>query len=368
MWKTEPFIMDQNRTIPSERNPLSTPQIFVHLEFGVSWSQRHTPRTHSLTYTSRNLRDARARGNFPRQLPAPNTNFLVVSNVHEHGSREPASDRLGRQLPHQSQHATQNQHHGYSYRVSGRTRNPEGAQPPLQPQQGQRTMNQRRESRSEARGITHERGKSAPPPFHDSPWDDAPGPSEPLPLTVQQTRQGQPHVWKPLPAAPSAYRLGEDGMPWSAWAWPPDTYDPLQVQETEVDLPYSNQPTTVPISPRRHRGDDPERVRELETLSAAMMTVDNGFENQWWYQGPRETTTWRPRDQETPTRLNMAEALLLAAAEPPQTIPPLHGWYAPVMEDHSSTMDAIVSPMSSISSPTRPLQRTMTTRSEELFY
>ena len=27
------------------------------------------------------------------------------------------------------------------------------------------------------------------------------------------------------------------------------------------------------------------RARELGNLSAAMMTVDNGFETQWWYQG-----------------------------------------------------------------------------------
>lgn len=29
------------------------------------------------------------------------------------------------------------------------------------------------------------------------------------------------------------------------------------------------------------------RAREMETLATAMMTVDNGFEDQWWYQGHR---------------------------------------------------------------------------------
>ncbi|KAK9789068.1 hypothetical protein SCARD494_09267 [Seiridium cardinale] len=366
----------QSQVLPSERNPVTRPQIFVHLEFGVSWSQRHTPRTHAVTYTSRNLRDSRSRNSFPRQLPPPNANFLTADSL-QHRSWEP-QDRTSRQYHQQQQQyhlQLQEQHH----RSGNRDRAPE--QYRSRPQQTHEQRHERRQSRSESRGLSHERGKSAPPPFHDSPWDAEPGLSASLfpaaaPTSVEQPQppsqrqreqqtQQQARVWKPLPAEPSQFRLGEDDMPWSAWAWPADHYERSRGSEDQEDeSTYANQPTTVAISPHNQRTDDPERVRELESLSAAMVTVDNGFENQWWYQGPRETTSGWPRDQEEPPRLSMADALLLSAAEPPVSAPP-HGWYAPSFDDRSSYLD-IVSPIST-ASPARPLQRSMTTRSEELF-
>ncbi|ORY67242.1 uncharacterized protein BCR38DRAFT_426472 [Pseudomassariella vexata] len=104
----------------------------------------------------------------------------------------------------------------------------------------------------------------------------------------------------------------------------------------------------------------------------AMMTVDNGFENQWWYQGSREPITWWPRDQEEPSRLSMSDAMLLSAAEPPPiSEQPIVGFhdasYDSTFSGGSPTL-GIVSPMSTLSaSPNIPLQRTLTTRSEELF-
>ncbi|KAH6652094.1 hypothetical protein BKA67DRAFT_347565 [Truncatella angustata] len=356
--------MDQNQSynhnLHSERGPMSRPQMFVHLEFGLSWSQHHTPRTHTVTYTSRNLIDSRTRSGFPRQLPPPNANFLSTDN-HQHRPRE-ARDRAGRQHHQQQQYyypqlQDQHQRPGLHDRPTEEERS--------RPQQTHEQRHERRESRSESRGLSHERGKSAPPPFQDSPWDATAGPSASLFPDVPQESAEQPRIWKPLPAPPSSFRLGEDDLPWSAWAGPSDSYERRRSNENEDDSSYANQPTTVPISPYRRRSDDPERSRELESLSAAMVTVDNGFENQWWYQGPRETTAWWPRDQEEPPRLSMADALLLSAAEPPATAPP-HGWYAPSVDDQASYLDGVVSPISTIS-PSRPLQRSMTTRSEELF-
>jgi len=43
-------------------------------------------------------------------------------------------------------------------------------------------------------------------------------------------------------------------------------------------------------SRRRLNVPDSGQARDLASLSSAMMTVDNGFEDQWWYQGAREPT------------------------------------------------------------------------------
>lgn len=368
--------MDTDRRLPSERQPLTKPQIYLHLEFGLSWSERHQPHTHAVTYTSRSLRDSRAQGAFPRQLPPPNTNFLALDNrpYRSREQREHAGHQYHRSHQEPLQPGTQTRNRSQQGAwwnedawEPGRLRPQYQQQEEQRPRQRQQAEHghRQRESRSESRSGAHERGKSAPPPFHDSPWDAAPGPSSSLfPSRPQDGEEEQPGLWKPLPAAPSRYRLGEDGLPWSAWAWPVDPHDPEPQDEEEETPPYANQPTTVPISPLKSRGDDPDKTRELESLSAAMMTVDNGFENQWWYQGERENVTWRPRDQEEPSRMSMADAALLSAAEPPAD-----GWYAPSLDDRASYLDAIVSPLSTVSgSPIRGLQRSMTTRSEELFF
>ena len=129
-----------------------------------------------------------------------------------------------------------------------------------------------------------------------------------------------PEIWKALPEDPSRFRLGEEGMPWTPWTWPMGHEPGAYPQEDEEgssmhsrvydaadaycpDSAYSVNPTSgsvvSPLSsssaPARPQArEDPERVRELETLSAALMTVDNGFENQWWNQGPRLSTVQPP--------------------------------------------------------------------------
>ncbi|KAI1395146.1 hypothetical protein F4819DRAFT_501256 [Hypoxylon fuscum] len=356
--------MDQNRNIPipNERSHLSKPQIFVQLAFGVSWSQRHSPQTHTVTYMSRNLKNARDSGNFPRQVPPPNTNFLNVPEQRQHRSREHSS-RHHHHHHHQRQHSrphhtqqshvpTQSREHG---RSRGQTNDQPGEQLRARPRGG---------SRGEARGTLHERGRSAPPPFNDSPWDVHHASGSTLFPHPHHASEDQSQAWKALPAPPSQYRLGEDGLPWSAWAWPADAPD-----DDSDDTPYANNPTTVPLSTERPRSEDLDRALELESLSTAMMTVDNGFENQWWYQGPRESVeTWWPRDgeeelEEDARTLTTAEAMLLSNSEPPSAIDSNN--------DQFSSFHAMVSPISETSSPTQsfrgPLYRSMTTRSEELW-
>lgn len=396
--------------LPSERNAISRPQMFMHLEFGLSWSQRHAPQKHTITYTSRSLRDSRSRNNFPRQLPPPNANFLGPdTSAYQHRPRASA-DRPGypdqqqqqqpplqeqqrqqrRRSDYQQEPQQQQQRQRYS-REQHNHRQSTGYEPlmhllgrPLEVDAGENAPDQeRRRSRSESRGLSHDRGHSAPPPFHDSPWDDAPGlsaslfpPAQPAAAAAatamvisddQETRGG---ASKPLPATPSHFRLGEDGLPWSAEAWPvvdAGQHSPEEQQQQQSS--YANQSTSVSNAPGSR--DDPQRVKELETLSAAMVTVDNGFENQWWYQGPRETTAWWPRDQEERSRLSLADDHLLFSAVTESA--DAHGsgtaddWYGPSFYNEESPLfDGIVSPVSS-ASPARPLQRSMTTRSEELF-
>lgn len=94
-------------------------------------------------------------------------------------------------------------------------------------------------------------------------------------------------------------------MPWSAASWQAGAYDPSgnvrtsggqaapRVVVEEQPLPFANNPTTVLFSPQRRRDLDPARVHDLGALSAAMMTIDNGFESQWWNQGERLSTADR---------------------------------------------------------------------------
>ncbi|KAI1385304.1 uncharacterized protein F4822DRAFT_432152 [Hypoxylon trugodes] len=345
---------DQNNSTQNERSNISKPQIFVQLAFGVSWTQRRPPQTHTVTYMSRNLKNARDSGNFPRQVPPANTNFLSAPDSrHHHASRQQQQRQQSRQ--HHAQHSHTSAH----TRDSGRSRGQSTDQPSEQLRARPRVG-----SRAEGRGMLHERGRSAPPPFNDSPWDVQNTSSSALLQHRSQASGDSSNTWKALPAPPSQFRLGEDGLPWSAWAWPGD----IQGDDEEDDIHYMDEPTTVSVSAEGPRNEDPERVRELESLSTAMMTVDNGFENQWWYQGSRESVEqWWPQEEgeegDDGRPLTMTEAMLLSGSEPPLALAS--------SEEPLPNFHGIVSPMSRTSSPaqsfSRPLQRSLTTRSEELW-
>ncbi|KAK0713789.1 hypothetical protein B0T26DRAFT_718360 [Lasiosphaeria miniovina] len=107
--------------------------------------------------------------------------------------------------------------------------------------------------------------------------------------------------------------------------------------------------------------EDHGKGRDLGALSAAMMTVDNGFENQWWYQGGRETVEKDELAPQTPSLLNR-----FSTGSMPES--PMQGR----MEDmgsfaaatsHVSPLDGSMSPPSGFLS----LHRSMSTRSEELW-
>ncbi|KAK1969538.1 hypothetical protein LY78DRAFT_700692 [Colletotrichum sublineola] len=323
------------------------PQIFVHFEFGVSFSPRHAPNQHSATYTSRGFRDRTQQ--FPRQVPPLNTNYLAEPTY-------PAYQPTRSSPPIQEYYQPQNQPGPPQY------------QPCRQPRQDSRSTS------------SHERGSSAPPPWNDSPWDAEPDALSSSALPCPRPRPSDaPDYWKALPEVPSRFRLGEEELPWSASAWPREFGMPDDSEADDYSSELSMKFRDVSLTnatPDSKDLDDTGRRRELEALSAAMMTVDNGFENQWWYQGERQQTS--PLTGGLPT--SMACATTTATVEAvPQT--PVHqpnydsresmGWAACQDEPHDSMVSAtvydpsvLVSPLSEYASPR--IHRSMTTRSEEL--
>ena len=144
----------------------------------------------------------------------------------------------------------------------------------------------------------HERGTSAPPTILDrtqpiSPISPLSPPTRSVaPLEVNTNtgniNTGSLHtsnisperVNQPLPATPSQYRLGEADMPWSVPPW----YRPPEPEFAGVASPAAAREQENQRENRRF--DDPQRVKDLETLHQAMMTVDS-LNNDGW-----ESWTW----------------------------------------------------------------------------
>ncbi|KAI1175325.1 hypothetical protein F4777DRAFT_579159 [Nemania sp. FL0916] len=347
-------------TTPNERNSLGRPQLFVQLTFGVSWSDRHVPRTHTLSYTSKHLKNARNSGHFPRQPSYPQQRRPDPSQRQHRGDRQHHRDHREHRehrdhRDHRDHHREHREHreHRDHERPRGRPSHPRAQHSAL--------LSPPRQPRSDERRGNFERGSSAPPVVQDGPWNgDESGPSATL---------------FPRPARtitnPARFRLGADGLPWSASAWPFDEDEDEDEEDDDDDddeLPFANCPTTLPLSPLSRRGsidsEDPLRVRELESLSTAMVTVDNGFENQWWNQGAKASTPWFPpgHTEDDIRPMSTADAVLLSAAEPPSGV----DTYSP---DADGFHD-LISPLSDFGPSidfSSPLQRSNSTRSDELW-
>ncbi|KAF4983829.1 hypothetical protein FZEAL_866 [Fusarium zealandicum] len=397
------------------------PGVYVHFEFGVSWP-RHMAKDHHITYISKNMRD---RANqFPRQLPPTNTNFLAgpshypvayqqvpalqhpqtqpqhqltyhPNNAHPHAynrdlaSAAPAQNGSFQsyQPPQQQQQPPQSQHYIREYYA------PSAPVPPQQ-RQGQEVI--RRSSRSLSRSSHHERGSSAPAPFNNSPWDAS-------------NSQGQPQAWKALPATPNQFRLGEDNMPWSTWNFPMGYNDEAE-DNTDEGEEHHSRPREASIratwgpefpeeSPRRLEAVDDRskgEARNIQSLASALMTVDNGFEDQWWYQGTRLANIYgtvlvptavpksifhpdfqqgsvgwalAPEERQREQQRQQQQHNQNTQYQPPrrQSFQPSDASFQPT-SPRTSVAD-IVSPISDFSSPLSNfggLRRSLTTRSDEL--
>lgn len=269
-------------------------------------------------------------------------------------------------------------------------------------------------------GERPERGSSAPPPLSDNNWDihqqaSAQGTADPSnERTITQDRP-KSNLWKDLPEVPARFRLGEEGLPWDGtWTFPmgfepflePDPHLRPESSHTS-SRPSSNhgqpgssfQHTAGPVSTNIHspvfqslapasapRGDDPARRRELEVLGSAMMTVDNGFETQWWNQEERGEKRLLAALHPPPATESQAEeqmALGWVGALLPNNAPgdslssrqisrarprgeSIFSPESPSSNDHACS-NIIVSPVSSNSGPVTNLSRSMSTRSDEIW-
>ncbi|KAK0669702.1 hypothetical protein QBC41DRAFT_100985 [Cercophora samala] len=383
---------DTNMANPSastsqERTEWRGPEIYLHLEFKVAWSRKPQPvKNHQVTYRSRASRE-RAPA-FPRQVHAPNTNYLAA--IRDFDQRQ----AVRRSLLAEGQHSRPHHQLQEYYQEEARGRSQQQIPVIHEPEQ----ESDQRRSRAES-ASSHERGSSAPPPIGENPWD----------VSVPRGQQT-----KALPPAPSQFRLGEGSDPWSTWSLPPGFEPTISLQDepedaaqrpqdwvasnpTEVST-FSPEPAnatttthtryhvesgpviTSPFSPE-HEGpagpfsDQPDtgRVRELEALSAAMMTVDNGFENQWWYQGQRaqvaedaaETRSLHSPRPGTPEHVQLHRWSTEPIGSPEMISATLSG------ETPSLAQTGFVSPITEAASPALgfgTLQRSLSTRSEELWF
>ncbi|KAL2024754.1 hypothetical protein VTK56DRAFT_5575 [Thermocarpiscus australiensis] len=384
------------------------PDIYVHLEFRFAWFRKQQPKNHQLTYRSRGARQRASA--FPRQVPAPNTNYLAA--IHDFEQRQ---TRI-REFRHSYARNHPNWHHQMQeyYQVeqqSGHPPVPVIREPEPRPEPERPTRADGRPSQG--------RGSSAPPPIGENPWDVSVPQGEETsgPDTTFQNRPWAEIRRKPLPAPPSQFRLGEGRDPWSTWSLPvgfdPDLLPKEEDQnESEAgDLPtrsegpavetptaYATNPTMVStfspepnptmastLSPAptitRRRDLETGRARELGALSAAMMTVDNGFENQWWYQGKRQTVIETADDDDGQPRTPPPAAesplvhrwsagpvtMTMASTTPP---PPGPSTPEPSWRAQPPTTTGVVSPLTEVAlspAPASALQRSLSTRSEELW-
>ncbi|KAK3301533.1 uncharacterized protein B0H64DRAFT_315698 [Chaetomium fimeti] len=403
------------QTQPQPKSERWAPEIYVHLEFRVSWGgkkqQQQPSKNHQITFRSRGPRERSPA--FPRQVPAPNTNYLAA--IHNFDQRQARVRETRQNNPHRH-HQMQEYYQGEQLREQQRqqqrqqSRQPPRQQPPTH-LQVPIIREPERPTRADTRSSSHERGRSAPPPIGENPWDVN------IPHLQARNSEMTPSDRpteirrKPLPAPPSQFRLGDGGQPWSTWSLP-DGYDPdthpkdeedYGDYDTYEDIPvisepgdrnsttyatnptmvstFSPEPTTFMTEPTITVSQEPEpraaaaaapvrardvetgRAKELGALSAAMMTVDNGFETQWWNQGQRDTVFSGTTDDPT---------------TPDES--PIHRWSTGPMSMSStaSPVEArlpagVVSPLtdaafSPAQVPASLLQRTLSTRSEELWF
>ncbi|KAK4124140.1 hypothetical protein N657DRAFT_663280 [Parathielavia appendiculata] len=309
----------------AQRSERWGPEIYVHLEFRVSWGRKQqSPKSHQVTYRSRGTRERSTV--FPRQVPAPNTNYLAA--IHTFDQRQTRLREMRQRYANTRNHQMQEYYQGYPAQQGAHLQLPVVREPD-------------RPTRADARPSSHERGRSAPPPIGENPWDVSVPPFQTRHSDMATLNRPAMEIKrKPLPAPPSQFRLGEGRHPWSTWSLP-DGFDPDALPQDDDDnnennnnnnnndddddddeyedmlvhsaaspgggnrnsATYATNPTMVSTfspeppattttsssSPLRARDLETGRAKELGALSAAMMTVDNGFESQWWYQGQRET-------------------------------------------------------------------------------
>lgn len=234
---------------PPSRWP--APAIHVHIEFGVSFTPNDPPHTRSMKYTSNNMNERIERQRREELTRGGQESLSQGSYRGQQHNHQLQLQQSQRDFHHQQQqrHSSYNQQNTRSLTVSTRGARERGSSAPpfLPPISPVSPMSSYRNS------VT---------------WNESPYRNNIQP----ESRE------RPLPPVPSRFRLGEDDLPWSTPAW----YRSPDVEN--FNAPSSSVDSSMPLSPRR--SEDPRRVRELEDLHLAMMTVDSLGNDDW------ETWTW----------------------------------------------------------------------------
>ncbi|KAG0647433.1 hypothetical protein D0Z07_7238 [Hyphodiscus hymeniophilus] len=239
------------------RTRWQSPGIFLNVEFGVSFSPNDRTHTTGVHYTSRRMEDRL------HQERMRNRDELAYNN-QEPGEQQLLAT-LGALMPGPEAEF------GYGYEAEDQSRH--------QQQQRQRRLGTRTREQ-------HGRGTSAPPSLTERTRPESPVNYIPHIAPIQHTRSMpldrtnsqevlQSRTNQPLPPTPSQFRLGEADMPWSMPAW-----------YRSPEQPDSATPSIVGMDEDNYRNEDPDRVRQLETLQQAMMTVDSQGQDEW------EPWTW----------------------------------------------------------------------------
>ncbi|TAQ89881.1 hypothetical protein B7494_g1818 [Chlorociboria aeruginascens] len=222
---------------PSSSSRFSTPGIFVDVSIGVSFSDNDRAHVASLKYTSKKME---RRMNHQSHHPA-----LLTPGGNPHTYYQPRNSQ--RPESFQPLHYQQPQHY-----------------PQLPPPQNLAIIPPQQ----------YERGHSAPPSVRDSIVSPISPMTPMVPLMRHTISLPQERLERPLPPVPSRFRLGDDDLPWSTppWYW--------------SEEPEPIHPEIVAFEPESDHSQDPQRIRDLETLQQAMMTVDSLPHDGW------ETWTW----------------------------------------------------------------------------
>lgn len=271
----------------------------MNVEFGVSFHDNSRPHTASINYASRRMQERMARQERQQE------EFYLQSRGYPQHQEDYSGPHPATLMP-----------------ARGNYHNEEEEQ--------DRQRQQRRQQRLAIRTSgNHERGSSAPPSLSERSL----GPISPIspmgdlqPIFSVQHTSSMPlegSMERPLPPLPSRFRLGEDDLPWSMEPWYQPSHDP----ESGV----SDRGSTVGllgIESENGMGEDPQRVRELEALHQAMMTVDSLAHDAWdpWRmdsvgdfpRGPR-SLGWAvsTSDSRETERLQRGVASPLASPPPP---------------------------------------------------
>jgi hypothetical protein len=240
---------------PRTSSRWQTPGIFINVEFGVSFSPTDRTHTTGIAYTSGRMQERLHQERTRRQHEGAHSYQEPgeLQQLATLGALMPGPEVLGE--------------YGDGLEAERQTRH--------QQQQRQRRLGVRTREQ-------HERGRSAPPSFTDhQPFSPVAVNYIPHIAPIQHT-QSMPlkrtdsqsllleRTNRPLPPTPSQFRLGEEDMPWSMPAW-----------YRSPDQPGFVTPSVTGMDQEHRRTEDPQRVRELETLQQAMMTVDSLDHDEW---------------------------------------------------------------------------------------